>query len=71
MHAATVRNIALIILLATVSVHAEWHKLSGLSEGIFGTTFSNVGYLYDYRNGVKPSDDAEIHIRKICKIGSW
>lgn len=30
---------------------------SRLSDGAFDITFSSVGYLYDYRKGVKPSDE--------------
>lgn len=33
-------------------------EFSELSEGAFDITFSSVGYLYDYRKGVKPSDEA-------------
>lgn len=33
---------------------------SQLSNGVFDVTFSSVGYRYDYRNGVHPSE-AQIH----------
>ena len=32
-------------------------EFSKLSDGAFDITFSSVGYLYDYRKHVKPSDD--------------
>jgi thiamine biosynthesis lipoprotein len=31
-------------------------EFSEMSEGAFDITFSSVGYLYDYRKGIKPSD---------------
>jgi FAD:protein FMN transferase len=31
-------------------------EFSEMSEGAFDITFSSVGYLYDYRKGVKPSE---------------
>jgi thiamine biosynthesis lipoprotein len=31
-------------------------EFSNLSDGAFDITFSSVGYLYDYREGVKPTD---------------
>ncbi|WP_111979265.1 FAD:protein FMN transferase [Algibacillus agarilyticus] len=31
------------------------HKISQLSRGAFDITFASVGYQYDYRNSVKPS----------------
>jgi thiamine biosynthesis lipoprotein len=32
-------------------------KISELSGGAFDITFASVGYLYDYREGVRPSDE--------------
>jgi thiamine biosynthesis lipoprotein len=32
-------------------------EFSELSEGAFDITFSSVGYLYDYRKGIKPTDE--------------
>jgi len=32
-------------------------KLSEQTHGAFDITFSSVGYLYDYRKGIKPSDE--------------
>ena len=34
--------------------------MSELSKGAFDITFSSVGYLYDYRKGIKPSEE-QIH----------
>ena len=31
--------------------------ISRISNGAFDITFSSVGYLYDYRQGIKPSDE--------------
>lgn len=30
---------------------------SRMSDGVFDITFSSVGYMYDYRKGIKPSDE--------------
>ena len=32
-------------------------KFSELSEGVFDITFSSIGYLYDYREGIQPTDE--------------
>ena len=32
-------------------------EFSRLTDGVFDVTFSSVGHLYDYRNGVHPSDE--------------
>ena len=32
-------------------------KFSKLSEGAFDITFSSIGYLYDYREGIQPTDE--------------
>lgn len=32
-------------------------QMSQLSNGAFDITFSSVGYLYDYRHGIKPSEE--------------
>ena len=32
-------------------------KFSELSEGAFDITFSSIGYLYDYREGIQPTDE--------------
>lgn len=32
-------------------------QMSELSNGAFDITFSSVGYLYDYRKGIKPSEE--------------
>jgi len=31
-------------------------KFSKISEGAFDITFSSIGYLYDYREGIQPTD---------------
>jgi len=33
-------------------------EFSELSEGAFDITYAGVGQLYDYRLGIKPSDEA-------------
>ena len=50
---------------AAVSISEEMFKLlkkslrmSELSHGAFDITFASVGYLYDYREGIKPSEEA-------------
>ncbi len=31
--------------------------VSRISDGVFDITFSSVGYMYDYRKGIKPTDE--------------
>ena len=42
-----------------VDILAKSIEFSKLSDGAFDITFSSVGYLYDYRKHIKPTD-AEI-----------
>ncbi len=36
-------------------LRAQW--ASGISNGAFDITFASIGYRYDYRKGIKPSED--------------
>jgi len=55
----------------SVEVNAELYGLiersldfSRLSGGAFDITFASAGHLYDYRRGIRPSDEALAHARK-------
>ena len=41
---------------------------SRLSEGAFDITYASAGHLYDYRAGIRPSDEA---LREACAAVGW